>query len=72
MSSHPLPQRPKTVLREKEVTRRIKQSASSIDRMIAEGTFPKPIRLGQRAKGWFEHEVDEWLDARAAERDRAA
>lgn len=24
-------------------------------------SFPKPIRLGERAVGWFSHQVDEWL-----------
>lgn len=31
-------------------------------------TFPKPIRLGHRAVGWLEHEVDLWLMAKAAAR----
>ncbi|MCU3501279.1 AlpA family phage regulatory protein [Enterobacter hormaechei subsp. hoffmannii] len=24
--------------------------------------FPKPIRLGLRRKGWFEDEVEAWID----------
>jgi prophage regulatory protein len=30
--------------------------------------FPKPIKLSERASGWFEHELLEWLDARAKQR----
>jgi hypothetical protein len=32
------------------------------------GRFPKRIRLSERKVGWFEHEIDEWIAARAAER----
>ena len=33
-----------------------------------EGRFPKRIRLGERTVAWYEHEVDHWIEARAAER----
>lgn len=29
-----------------------------------DATFPKPIRLGLGAVGWFEAEVDAWLASR--------
>jgi prophage regulatory protein len=41
----------------------------SIYRLAREGRFPKPIKLSKRASGWLEHEVDEFLAKRAAERD---
>ncbi len=31
--------------------------------------FPKPVKLSERASGWFEDEVDHYLDQRAQERD---
>lgn len=34
-------------------------------------TFPKPIPLGARARGFLLEEIDAWLAARAAERDAA-
>jgi prophage regulatory protein len=34
------------------------------------GDFPKPVKLSERASGWFEDEIDAWLAQRAAERDR--
>ncbi len=40
--------------------------------MMDEGTFPRPIKIGKRAIAWLEHEVDAWLQARVAERDKAA
>lgn len=36
-------------------------SRSSIYMRVADGQFPKPIKLGARAVGWLESEVDEWL-----------
>ena len=29
-----------------------------------DASFPKPIRLGLRAVGFLEHELDEWIEAR--------
>jgi prophage regulatory protein len=40
--------------------------------LIAEGKFPKPIRLSANRVAFVESEIDEWLRARAAERDDAA
>jgi len=31
-------------------------------------TFPQPVKLGSRAVGWREDEVDAWLQAQAAKR----
>lgn len=45
---------------------------SAIYKMIADGSFPRPIALGPRAVGWLSNEIDEWLKARAAARDKAA
>lgn len=41
----------------------------SIYRGGREGWFPKPVKLSERASGWFEDEIDEFLQQRAAERD---
>jgi len=41
-------------------------SGSSIYRMASAGTFPKPIKLGERSSGWIASEVDQWLDERIA------
>lgn len=37
-----------------------------------ETTFPKPIKLGERASGWIAAEVDAWLASRVAQRDAQA
>ncbi|MDP4984430.1 helix-turn-helix transcriptional regulator, partial [Pseudoalteromonas tunicata] len=39
-------------------------SRSSIYKKIAEGSFPKPIKLGDRAVAWLEHDVLQWIENR--------
>lgn len=41
-------------------------------KLEARGEFPRRIRLGPNSVGHLEHEVDAWLEARAAERDGRA
>jgi prophage regulatory protein len=42
---------------------------SSIESLIAEGSFPRPIPLGGRSVGWLASELRQWQEARIAERD---
>ncbi len=44
---------------------------STIYKYIAEGTFPKPVSLGDRCVGWVESEVHDWILAKIQERDLA-
>ena len=37
---------------------------SSLYKMIANGTFPKPIQLSQRSVGWLSSEVQNWIQSR--------
>jgi prophage regulatory protein len=37
----------------------------------ARGKFPRRIRLGTRRYGYAEHELDAWLEKRAAQREGA-
>jgi len=46
-------------------------SRSTLYAMMAEGRFPKPIKLGDRAVGWAESEVLAWIESRIAQRDAA-
>lgn len=63
-----------TLLRLPEVCRRTGLSRSEIYRRIgaSSGAFPAPIKLGERASAWPEHEVSAWIAARVAERDAKA
>ena len=40
-----------------------------IYRLVKAGKFPAPIKVGQNRIGWVESEIDEWLNAKIAERD---
>ena len=37
-------------------------SRSSIYKKVSEGTFPRPVSLGARAVGWYESQVNDWLE----------
>ncbi|MFO1415276.1 MAG: AlpA family transcriptional regulator [Burkholderiales bacterium] len=39
-------------------------SRSSIYLRITRGEFPAPVKLGVRASGWIEEEVDAWIAKR--------
>lgn len=39
-------------------------SGSSIYRGAANGSFPRPIKLGERSSGWLRSEVEQWLQER--------
>lgn len=57
---HPAP----TILRRKQVQTRTGLSRSSIYLKVAKGTFPKPISLSERAIGWLESDINEWISER--------
>ena len=56
------------VLRRKDVEAIIGLSRSTIYALMATGDFPRPIKLGARAVGWFESDIEAWLEARKAAR----
>ena len=56
------------VLRLPAVKIRTGLSRSSIYKFVAEGRFPRAVRLGARSVGWLEVEIDEWLSGRIGER----
>lgn len=59
------------IIRLKQVTDSTGLARSTIYKYIAEGTFPKPVSLGERSVGWVEKEVHDWILARIEERDLA-
>ena len=46
-------------------------SRSTVYAMMKVGRFPKPMKLGERAVGWSEAEIADWLESRIAARDAA-
>jgi prophage regulatory protein len=59
------------IIRLKEVIDSTGLGRSTIYKYIAEGTFPKPVPLGDRCVGWVDGEVYNWILARIEERDLA-
>ena len=57
------------ILRRPKVSDRTGKSRSTIYAEMAEGKFPRPVRIGPRAVGWVESEIDEYVAALIAERD---
>lgn len=55
------------VMRMREVEQTTGKKKSSIYAAIKAGTFPAPISLGSRARGWMSTDIDAWLDQRKAE-----
>jgi prophage regulatory protein len=55
------------LLRRRQVESRTGLKRSTIYQRLAEGTFPKQIRLGPRSVGWLASEVEAWVQARIAE-----
>ena len=41
-------------------------SKSTLWRWIAKEQFPRPMKLGERAVGWRQSTINEWLDSRPA------
>jgi prophage regulatory protein len=52
------------LLRRPEVERRTGLSCTTIYRLMDEGAFPRPLRIGVRAVAWPEHEIDAWQASR--------
>jgi len=52
------------ILRLPEVIKLTGRSRSSIYAGIKDGSFVQPIKLGPRAIGFLEKEVDEWIEGR--------
>jgi prophage regulatory protein len=53
-------QKPQTFLRISDVCETLAMSCSTIYRRIAEGTFPRPIKISPRSVRWRSEDVDAW------------
>ena len=58
-STHPA--RQQRILRLPEVTG---FGRSTIYALMANGEFPRSIRIGARAVGWLESDIDQWIETR--------
>jgi prophage regulatory protein len=51
----------KSILRLPAVKARTGLSRATIYARMAEGTFPRQVSLGERAVGWIESQIEDWL-----------
>lgn len=60
------------ILRLPDVKQKTGQSRSTIYDKVQRGEFPAPVKIGERAVGWVESEVDSWVKARIEARDKVS
>jgi prophage regulatory protein len=53
------------LLRLPQVMDRVGLRPTRIYELMGDGSFPKPIRLGERAVAWLDSEVNAWILAQA-------
>ncbi len=56
------------ILKLRQVTEKAAISRSSLYAKVKQGKFPAPVKLGERASGWIEDEIDEWIEQIRLER----
>ena len=52
------------ILRIKDVIKITAMSNSTIYELIKSNDFPRPKRIGKRAVGWLENDIQNWVDSR--------
>ena len=52
------------LIKRKDVERLTTLSRSTIYDKMSKGTFPRPVKLGERAVAWRESDVVAWLERR--------
>jgi prophage regulatory protein len=55
---------PKQLVKRKKVEELTSLSKSSLYRLMSDGIFPKPIRLGSKSVAWLKSDVEAWIDDR--------
>lgn len=53
-----------TILRMPEIIERTGISRAQVYALIGCGEFPRPIRIGKRAVGWIETDIQAWISTR--------
>ena len=60
------------LLRREAVTEKTGLSRSAISAGMQAGTFPKQVKIGEKAAAWSEAEIDAWIASKIAQRDSKA
>ena len=56
------------LLRRRQVEEITSMSRSSIYRLMQEGEFPRPVKVGSAAVRWRSSDITEWLESRPVAR----
>lgn len=56
------------LLKFESVSQRVSLSRKSIYSLIKRGDFPRQVKIG-RASRWLRHEIDDWIESKALNRD---
>jgi predicted DNA-binding transcriptional regulator AlpA len=56
-----------SLLRLPEVTNITKLARATIYAKVANGTFPAPIKISERASAWIAGEIEQWIQERITE-----
>ena len=56
------------VLRMKDVIKKTGLCRSAIYKFIRNNSFPRPIKMGEKATGWVDSEIDDWILSKMANR----
>lgn len=57
---------PETLDRLPVVLDRVGTSKTTVYAMVKAGTFPAPVKIGQRAVAWRHSEIDQWIASRVS------
>lgn len=60
------------LIRKNQLLQNIPLGASTLYEEIAQGRFPKPVKIGRRASAWLMSEVEAWLDGKLSTRNTGA
>ena len=56
--------RSRKFLRLPSVSEKVGLSRSQIYKLIQQGEFPEPIKLGPKISAWIEEKLEAWMDAK--------
>ncbi len=57
----------RSLIRKRTVLSRVGLGNTSIYKRIKEGTFPKPVPIGDRAVAWDSEAIDSWIENKIGE-----
>ena len=63
-AEHSVPCLTRKIIRGRKVRERVGKSRTSLWRAVKNGSFPAPVSIGANAIGWYEDEIDDWLERR--------